>query len=72
MEAYLPLQIATIAFEVTKGSCPIKYRTKFEKHFAKRVTKVLEKNCINVCNPKIDEYLSRYRKMNYKLPLEIQ
>ena len=33
--------------------------------------KKLEKNCLNVCDPQIDNYVSPYEKMNYKVPSEI-
>ena len=40
------------------------------KDFAKKVVKMLERNCLNVCNPHIDVQ-SRYPKINYRLPSEI-
>jgi adenosyl cobinamide kinase/adenosyl cobinamide phosphate guanylyltransferase len=51
MEAILPLQMASISFEVGKGIVPKSKSEKFEKHFMRRVVKALEKNCINVCDP---------------------
>jgi hypothetical protein len=72
LEAYLPLQSATIAYEVTKGISTPKQISKLEKHFVKRIVPVLEKNCINVCDPHIDTLISRYRKMTYTLPKEIR
>ena len=45
---------------------------KFEKHFASKIVTNLEKNCLNVCNPHSLRAKSRYPKINYKLPKEIQ
>ena len=55
MEAYLPLQTATIAFEVGKGLIKRDQSDKYKRHFVKKVVKTLEKNCVNVCNPHKDE-----------------
>jgi hypothetical protein len=51
MEAYQPLQMANIAFEVTKGLVTKARIEKFDKHFTKNVIKPLEKNCVNACDP---------------------
>jgi len=71
MEAILPLQTATIAFEVGKGIVQKSRSDKYEKHFMRRVVKALEKNCINVCDPQCDEFESQYAKMHYHIAPEI-
>ena len=54
LEAYLPLQTASIAFDVVRGvSQKEKAYTKFKKYFSTKVLKPLEKNLLNVCNPDI-------------------
>jgi hypothetical protein len=46
--------MASIAYEVTRGAVEKKKLDKFDKYFAKKVVNILEKNCMNVCNPHID------------------
>jgi len=41
---------------------------KYCANFTKKVVQVLERNQLNVCDPGEYSYVSRYRKMNYKLP----
>ena len=55
MEAYQPIQTATIAYEVSKALITSnKQDERFKKHFVKRVLKDLELNCVDVCNPSVD------------------
>ena len=44
----------------------------FTKNFAKRIVKPLEKNCLNVCDPQVDQKVSTYQKMSYKMAIEVQ
>jgi len=48
LEAYLPLQIACIAYEVSKGAADKRKIQGFNRHFSKTVMKPLEKNLIGV------------------------
>ena len=50
LEAYLPFQIANLAFEVGKGLMQPNKKEKYKKHTL-NVFKGLEKNCLNVCDP---------------------
>ena len=53
LEAYLPLQIANISFEVGKGL--LRDRSdRYAKHFVKKIIRPLESNCLKVCDPNID------------------
>jgi len=65
MEAYLPLQIASISFECGKGIVQKNRAKKYEEHFGKNLVKILEKNCLNVCDPENDLFVSKFKKMNY-------
>jgi hypothetical protein len=51
MEAYLPIQAATIAFEVGKGLVPKSKAEKYQTHFMKRIIHKMEKNALDVVNP---------------------
>ena len=53
MEAYLPLQTATVAYEVTNILCKVSKgpKEKFKKYFVQKCIKKLEKNCLSVCDP---------------------
>jgi hypothetical protein len=57
-EAFLPLQIANIAFEVGKGIVTKTRAPKYERHFVNRVVRKLEKNLLQVCDPQVDRYTS--------------
>ena len=54
LEAYLPLQVATIAFDVAKGLAHKKDLERYKKYFATKVVRDLERNCIMVCDPSLD------------------
>ena len=68
LEAYLPLQVATIAFDVGKGLAHKKDLERYKKYFATKVVKDLERNCIMVCDPSLDQSKCRFGKFNYKIP----
>jgi hypothetical protein len=53
MEAYLPLQTATIAYEVSNILNKVSKgpQDKFKKYFVQKMVAKLEKNCLNVCDP---------------------
>jgi hypothetical protein len=72
LEAYQPLQIATIVYEIGRGGVEKSRQAKYMQHFANKIIKNLEKNCLNVCDPNIDQFHSRYQKMNYRLPCEVR
>ena len=67
LEAYLPLQMATIAFDVGKGLTSRKQAEHYKKHFYSKVMKDLEKNCIMVCDPAMDQSNSKFGKCSYKI-----
>ena len=69
LEAYLPFQMAGLAFEVGKGLIQPNKKERFKKHTL-NVFKTLEKNCLNVCDPSCEE--SRFRKMQYKIPSQLK
>ncbi len=62
--------MANIAFDVGKGN--LRDRSdRYAKHFAKKIVKPLENNCLQVCDPNIDQSGKRFRKMNYEFPDEV-
>jgi hypothetical protein len=65
METFIPMQAATVAYEVAKGLAPKKKVDRFYKHFCNRVVKPLERNIINVCDPTVDTNGAKYGKMHY-------
>ena len=69
-EAYLPLQVATIAFEVSRGLASKDKVDKFKKYFTRKVFAELEKNCVTVCSKNSE--ISRFRKLSYKLPQQCE
>ena len=71
MEAYLPLQIANIAFDL--GKCIVKKSgmEKYCQQVMKKVISPLERNLLNLCDPGEYQYVSRYKKMTYKLPEDL-
>jgi len=36
----------------------------------KKTIKTLEKNCLQVCDPQMDNFKSPYSKFNYHVPVE--
>ena len=54
LEAYQPLQTASIAFEVGKCLVPPHKIDKFTKKFVNKVVRNLEKNVVSVMNPTVD------------------
>lgn len=58
-EAYLPLQTATIAYEISKGIVANNRIEKFQSHFATKIVKNLEKNMLKIIDPESTE-LSRF------------
>ena len=54
MEAYLPMQMASVAYQVGMGLTKRETQTKYEKHFTKTVLKSLKKNMLSVCDPKLE------------------
>jgi hypothetical protein len=50
LEAYLPLQIATLSFEVGKGLIMHGKKGKYKRHM-QSVMKSLEKNVVTYCDP---------------------
>jgi hypothetical protein len=67
LEAFAPMQIAAIAYEVGKGLTTRINAKKYNEHFAENVFPDLEKNCLAVCDPKEQTYLSDFKKMQYTL-----
>lgn len=66
MEAYIPLHSAMIAYEVAKGAVDDENKTKLSEHFALKVIKPLEKNCLRVCDPMIRNQIEQpYRMLGY-------
>jgi len=61
------MQIAAIAYEVGKGLTTRINAKKYNEHFAENVFPDLEKNCLAVCDPKEQTYLSDFKKMQYTL-----
>ena len=51
MEAFAPLQMAAIAFEVGKGFSHRTNVKKYYEHFSEIVVPNLEQNCVSVCDP---------------------
>jgi hypothetical protein len=72
MEAILPLQTASVAFEVGKCIVQKARRAKFTEYFANKVIRPLEKSCISVCNSQKISDKSRYQKMHYELSSEVK
>jgi hypothetical protein len=68
LEAFLPIQTATIAYDVAKGLVQKSKAGKFEKHFMRKTIKNLEKNCLQVCDPQMENFKSVYAKLNYHVP----
>ena len=68
MEAFLPLQMATIAFEVGKGIT--KDPKKFIRFFGE-IVHILEKKLVSICcdHPVTS---SRYQKLTYKIPDDLK
>ena len=48
LEAFLPLQTASIAFEVGKGLASKDKMHRYEKHVAEKVIKTLDESCLSV------------------------
>ena len=69
LESSLPLQIASIAFEVGQGTIMKKQFPKFRKNFKKRIDR-LEKNFQDCSDPFLEGYESIFRKNFYELPDE--
>jgi hypothetical protein len=45
---------------------------KYKKHFERCLVEPLEKNCLDVCDPQVNEvYHSQFGKMKYHLPKQI-
>ena len=51
LEAILPLQTASIAFEVGKLIVDRKKKADYTYNFANKIVKTLENSCLNVCFP---------------------
>jgi hypothetical protein len=60
MEAYQPLQIASICYEVTKLGLTKPRQQRFKKMYVKKIIRALEKNCLNVADPQMDKHEKRY------------
>ena len=71
METYLPLQTATIAYEIGKGVVERKRADKYKEFFINKVIKTLERNCVKVIDPSIPDFQSRFRKFNYIIPDDV-
>ena len=54
MEAYLPLQMASVSYQVGLGLTKRDTISKFDKNFTKNVLKSLKKNMVDVCDPKLE------------------
>ena len=65
----MPMQIASIAFEVGIGAIMKKQYPKFRNNFRKRV-RVLQKNFNDCSDPFLEGYQSLFRKNFYELPDE--
>jgi hypothetical protein len=62
--------MANIAFEMGKGLVDKRRFEKFTNYFTKKVLRRLEKNWINVCDPQVENFVSKFSKLNYKCPEE--
>ena len=71
LEAYLPLQCATIAYEVGKAMVPKERNEKYKRHFMKNLVKPFEFKILAMCDPSVS-HSSRFRKLQYKLPHELK
>jgi hypothetical protein len=59
-----------LAYEIVKGTVSRSKQRKFQKHFAEKVVKNLEKNVVKIVDPENKEK-SRFEKIDYKIPREI-
>lgn len=68
------MQCALIAYDVCKGTIASEDQSQqLTNHFATKVAKALERNCLKVCDPNVNSRLDlSYRKLNYTLPEEIK
>jgi hypothetical protein len=66
-EAYQPLQMAAVAYEVCKILVPANKAEKYKASFVKKVVNPLEKNVVNVVNPAVDREDCQYKKLEYNL-----
>ena len=73
LEAYLPIQVASIAYDVSSGAVVKKNYPKFRQNFRKKL-KVLEQNLMGCCDPEPDKrlkpHISLFQKNQYELPHE--
>ena len=69
LEATIPMQIASISFEVGIGAIMKKQYPKFRNNFRKRL-RVLQKNFNDCSDPYLEGHQSLYRKNFYELPDE--
>ena len=53
MEAFMPMQMASLAYQVGQGFSKRDNAGKYEKHFLKTIVKELKRNMMNVCDPKM-------------------
>lgn len=67
LESFLPLQIASITFEICSALAKKKTLIKLRERFLKKVQD-LEKNLVLCCDPEVEGYYSNYRKNYYELP----
>ena len=72
LEAYLPIQMATIAYEVSKASVSKDRQPKFKQYFMKQIIRSLEYKILGICDPGASYISSRFRKLQYKLPSELK
>ena len=62
--------MAILSYEIGKGIVGKDKLEKYKKHFATKVVKNLEKNCIKVVDNE-NKDVSRFPKIEYNLPKEI-
>jgi hypothetical protein len=62
--------MAVLTYEIGKGIVGKGKMEKYQKHFATKVVKNLEKNCVKVVDNE-DKDVSKFPKIEYNLPKEI-
>jgi hypothetical protein len=55
LEAYLPLQMATLCYDICKGIVSKANTPKFQTYFASKVVKSLERNIVRIVDPSSGE-----------------
>lgn len=71
LEAYLPVQMASLTYEICKSLVSKENAPKFQQNFAQKTIKSLEKNIVRIMDPMSGDESRRFPKIDYKLPKEI-